>query len=341
MSAGVDFELPEGLIATEPPEAHGAPRDGVRLMVVDRGRISHAVFSRLGAFLRHGDLLVVNTSATIAAAADARRADGRPVVVHFAGPSEEGAWLVELRKPDQSGPVRDVDPGEVLALGDGSQLQVLAPATPGSSRLWEASLANGRGVSEWLRTHARPITYAHAAPRPLADYQTVFARHPGSAEMPSAARPFTLELVIDLLRSGVNVAPVVLHAGVSSLEIGELPPPERFEVSTGSAQLINAAREAGNRVIAVGTTVARAVESLVAPDGWVDAGSGWTDLVLSPERPARLVDGLITGWHEPRSTHLLLLESVAGHDAVAAAYASALDQGYHWHEFGDSCLLLR
>ncbi|MGH7686077.1 MAG: S-adenosylmethionine:tRNA ribosyltransferase-isomerase [Candidatus Dormibacteria bacterium] len=340
-SAGVEFELPDGLIATEPPEAHGTPRDGVRLMVVDRGRISHTVFSSLGVLLRRGDLLVVNTSATVAAAADARRADGSPVVVHFSGPSEEGAWLVELRKPDQSGPVLDVDPGETLALRDGSRLQVLAPATPGSLRLWEASLAGGRRVSEWLGTHARPITYAHAAPRPLHDYQTVFARNPGSAEMPSAARPFSLELVIDLLRRGVNIAPVVLHAGVSSLEIGELPPPERFEVTAGSAQLINAAREAGDRVIAVGTTVARAVETLVAPDGWVDAGSGWTDLVLSPERPARAFDGLITGWHEPRSTHLLLLESVASHYAVAAAYASALDQGYRWHEFGDSCLLLR
>ncbi|HEX6537842.1 MAG TPA: S-adenosylmethionine:tRNA ribosyltransferase-isomerase [Candidatus Dormibacteraeota bacterium] len=339
--AALDFELPEALLATEPPEAHGAPRDGVRLMVVEHGEISHGVFSDLGALLRNGDLLVVNTSATLASAAEGRRADGRPVVVHFAGPSPDGAWLIEVRRPDQGGPIRDLAPGETLRLEGGARLQLLAPATPGATRLWEASLLSGGRVADWLRRHGRPIAYSHAPRRPLADYQTVFARHPGSAEMPSAGRPFSLELVVDLLTRGVNFAPVLLHAGVSSLELGELPPPERFEITAGSAQLINAAREAGSRVIAVGTTVVRAVETLVAPDGWVDAGSGWTDLVLSPERPVRAFDGLITGWHEPRSSHLLLLQAVAGQDAVAAAYQAALSHGYRWHEFGDSCLFLR
>jgi S-adenosylmethionine:tRNA ribosyltransferase-isomerase len=169
----------------------------------------------------------------------------------------------------------------------------------------------------------------------------VFARTPGSAEMPSAGRPFSLELVADLISRGVAFAPLVLHAGVSSLEIDELPPAERFEVPGATARLINATRQAGHRVIAVGTTVVRAVETVAAPDGTVTSGAGWTDLVLSPDRPVRAFDGLITGWHEPRSSHLLLLESVAGHDAVSRAYAAALDEGYRWHEFGDSCLLLR
>lgn len=339
-AARLDFELPERLIATEPPEAHGTPRDAVRLMVVDRGEISHAVFHDLGSFLRPGDLLVVNTSATVPAAVDAWRFDGRQVVLHIAGPSQDGAWLVEARRPDQRGPVLDIAPGETLALGDGATAQFVASWTRGTARLWEASLTVGQRVSEWLRLHARPIAYSHARPRPLEDYQTVFARHPGSAEMPSAGRPFSLELVIELLSRGVNFAPVLLHAGVSSLEIGELPPPERFAVSVETARLINRARCEGGRVIGVGTTVARAVETVAAPDGRVQPAEGWTDVVLSPERPVRAIDGLVTGWHEPRSTHLLLLEAVAGHDAVAAAYASALEHGYRWHEFGDSCLLL-
>ena len=340
-AAALDFELPDALLATEPPEAHGASRDGVRLMVVEHGEISHLVFRALGAALRDGDLLVVNTSATVASAAEGRRADGRPVVVHFAGPSPEGAWLIEVRRPDQTGPVRDLAPGETLLLDAGGSLQLLAPAMPGATRLWEASLLGGWRVADWLRRHGRPIAYSHAPPRPLADYQTVFARHPGSAEMPSAGRPFTLELVVDLLTHGVNFAPVLLHAGVSSLESGELPPPERFEVPPDTARLINRARSEGGRVIGVGTTVMRAVETVAARDGHVDPGAGWTDLVLSAERPVSAFDGLITGWHEPRSSHLLLLEAVAGHDSVAAAYASALANGYRWHEFGDSCLLVR
>jgi S-adenosylmethionine:tRNA ribosyltransferase-isomerase len=310
-------------------------------MVVAGGEIHHAAFHDIGSFLRPGDLLVVNTSATVAAAVDARRFDGRRVVLHVAGPSPDGAWLVEVRRPDQRGPVLDIAPGETLTLVDGATAQLLAPWTPRTPRLWEASLAVGQRVGDWLPRHGRPITYSHARPRPLDDYQTVFARHPGSAEMPSAGRPFSLDLVVDLLSRGVNFAPVLLHAGVSSLEMGELPPPERFVVSVESARLINRARREGGRVIAVGTTVARAVETVAAHDGRVLPGEGWADVVLSPERPVRAIDGLVTGWHEPRSTHLLLLQAVAGHDAVAAAYISALENGYHWHEFGDSCLLLR
>ncbi|MBV8528829.1 MAG: S-adenosylmethionine:tRNA ribosyltransferase-isomerase, partial [Candidatus Dormibacteraeota bacterium] len=209
-------------------------------------------------------------------------------------------------------------------------------------RLWEAALSGTVPVAEWLRRHARPIAYSHSERRrPLSEYQTVFARTPGSAEMPSAGRPFSLELVAGLVARGVAFAPLVLHAGVSSLETDELPPPERFEVPEATARLINATRQAGGRVIAVGTTVVRAVETVAAADGAVTSGAGWTDLVLSPERPVRAFDGLITGWHEPRSSHLRLLESAVGHETVAAAYAAALAEGYHWHEFGDSCLLLR
>lgn len=337
----LDFELPDELIAVEPPEAHGTPRDGVRLMVVHGRRVSHAYFRDLGSSLREGDLLVVNTSATVAAAVDATRPGGASVVVHFAGPSRDGAWVVEVRRPDQRGPILDIAPGETLRL-DGADLQLLSPLTPRSARLWEAVLSGTVPVSEWLRRHARPIAYSHAPGRwPLSEYQTVFARTPGSAEMPSAGRPFSLELVAELVSRGVGFAPLVLHAGVSSLETDELPPPERFEVPEATARLINATRQARGRVIAVGTTVVRAVETAAAPDGTVTAGAGWTDLVLSADRPVRAFDGLITGWHEPRSSHLLLLESVAGHEAVATAYAAALDQRYHWHEFGDSCLLLR
>jgi S-adenosylmethionine:tRNA ribosyltransferase-isomerase len=158
--------------------------------------------------------------------------------------------------------------------------------------------------------------------------------------MPSAGRPFTDRLVTNLVRAGVAVAPVTLHAGVSSLEPGEAPPAERYRVPASTAALVNHTRDHGGRVVAVGTTVTRALETVAGPRGRVRAGVGWTDLVLEPARPARVVTGLVTGWHAPDASHLLLLEAMAGADLVAEAYAAALAEGYLWHEFGDSCLLL-
>jgi S-adenosylmethionine:tRNA ribosyltransferase-isomerase len=340
-SETLTFELPDALLATEPPETHGT-RDGVRLMVVEGTRITHTVFRRLASFLHAGDLLVVNTSATVAAAADGARAGGRPVVVHLANPWGDGEWLVEIRRPDQRGPVRDLEPGETITLERGAELRLVDRWRPESARLWTARFLGGEVFAEWMHGHGRPIAYGHTAHAlPLASYQTVFARDPGSAEMPSAGRPFSVELIVELMARGVAFAPVLLHAGVSSLEVGELPPPERYRVGSSTARLINATRANGGRVIAIGTTVARAVETVAAPGGTVTAGSGWTELVLSPRRPAWAVDGLVTGWHEPRSTHLLLLDAIAGARPVRLAYDAALAGGYRWHEFGDSCLFLR
>jgi S-adenosylmethionine:tRNA ribosyltransferase-isomerase len=174
----------------------------------------------------------------------------------------------------------------------------------------------------------------------LSSYQTVFARRPGSAEMASAARPFSVELVTSLVSAGIVIAPITLHAGVSSAEQGEPPTAEPFEVPPATAWLANMTRASGGRVIAVGTTATRAVESAADPDGTVHAATGWTDLVLESGRPPRVVDGLITGWHDAGASHLLLLEAVAGRALVAAAYREAIAHGYLWHEFGDSALLL-
>ena len=135
-------------------------------------------------------------------------------------------------------------------------------------------------------------------------YQTVFATEPGSAEMPSAARPFTPELVTRLVSSGVQIAPLLLHTGVASLEDHEPPYEEFFRVPPETADRVNAAKRAGRRVVAVGTTVVRALETVTDGRGTTSPGSGWTDLVITPDRPLRAVNGLITGLHEPRATHL-------------------------------------
>jgi S-adenosylmethionine:tRNA ribosyltransferase-isomerase len=339
------FERTPASDAVEPPEAHGVARDGVRLMVATPGDVVHGRFADLGDYLEPGDLLIVNNSATLPAAATGIRPKQGPVAVHFSAALDDHLWVVELRPAgNATGHLPDVEPGERIGLPDGGALVVIAshprPRVAGS-RLWTARLAIEGDVTAYLGRHGRPIRYSYV-PRawPLSSYQTVFARLPGSAEMASAARPFSTELVTSLVAAGIVIAPITLHAGVSSAEPGEPPTPEPFEVPAATARLINLTRASGGRVIAVGTTATRALESAADPDGTVHGASGWTDLVLGPDRPPRVVDGLITGWHDAGASHLLLLEAVAGPALVAAAYRLAIKCGYLWHEFGDSALLL-
>jgi S-adenosylmethionine:tRNA ribosyltransferase-isomerase len=356
--------------ASQPPEARGLARDGVRLLAATPDGLVHARFRDLPRFLAPGDLLVVNTSATLAAALPAQRAGGRAVTVHLSNQLDNGTWLVELRQ-GRAEPRRLSDgvPGEVIALpGDGSVTLLRPYPDPAATRIWEAAVTTGGGpVHSYLARHGQPIRYSYVPGRwPLTAYQTVFAHSPGSAEMPSAARPFTADLVTRLIAAGVVMAPITLHTGVASLEAGEAPLPEWFEVPQPTADLVNLTRAAGRRVIAVGTTCTRALESALAGSagqavpvddddlvadpvavpvddsvtGTVTARRGWTSLVLGPDHPARVVTGLITGWHEAGASHLALLEAVAGRALVEASYREAEAAGYLWHEFGDSCLLL-
>ncbi|SEF36912.1 S-adenosylmethionine:tRNA ribosyltransferase-isomerase [Amycolatopsis pretoriensis] len=329
----IRFDLPAELSASAPPEARGVARDGVRLLVASPAGVHHSVFSSLGSFLSAGDLLVVNTSGTLPAAVDAVR-DGRPIAVHFSTALDDGSWIVELRAP--GGPLLDGRAGELVSLPGGASLTLQAPFAPGSRRLWRATVSVP--VQGFLASAGRPIRYGYVPGEwPLSDYQTVFAREPGSAEMPSAARPFTASLVTRLVSDGVLFAPLVLHTGVSSPEAGEPPQAERYRVPPTTAALVSWVRSQGGRVIAVGTTAARALESAAQ----LGTASGWTNLVLGPERPARVVDGIVTGLHAPDASHLLLLEAVAGRELVQRAYDAAVERKYLWHEFGDVSLLLR
>lgn len=339
LAPALEFSLPAGSEATEPPEERGLARDQVRLLVADGDGTHHARFTDLGRFLRRGDLLVVNTSLTLAAAVATTREDGRAAVAHLSTALDDGSWLVELRPAvHATGPIEDVAVGEWMTLAGGARLVTLSSAGP---RLWRCRIDVHGDVVDYLWAHGHPIGYSYLRGSwPLSAYQTDFAWTPGSAEMPSAGRPFSTGLVTALLAQGVVVAPITLHCGVSSLGVGEAPLAERYEVPAATADLVNLTRRAGRRVVAVGTTVTRALETVASPDGWVRPDAGWTDLVLAPDRPARAVDGIISGWHEPGASHLSLLEAVAGHRLVARAYDAALGAGYLWHEFGDSCLLL-
>jgi S-adenosylmethionine:tRNA ribosyltransferase-isomerase len=357
----LDFALPPALAAAAPPEARGLARDAVRLLVsrATDDQIDHLRVRSLPTLLAHGDVLVVNASATLPAALPAWRAargdaPAERVALHLSSPmpdAPEERWIVELRRPadDGSRPLLDARAGERLRLGPDAEAMLVAPFAPagrpvprvGGVRLWEAALTCPDGVVAHARRHGAPIRYGYArAAWPLDDYQTVFASEPGSAEMPSAGRPFTRALVRALERAGVRIAPLVLHTGVASLESDEAPYPERYRVPAETADAVNRAHDAGGRVVAVGTTVVRALETVADPDGRVHAGAGWTELVITPSRGVRAVDALLTGLHEPRSSHLAMLEALAGRARLATAYAAALRERYLWHEFGDAHLIL-
>ena len=329
MTAQLDFDLPARLEAHEPPE----PRDSVRLLVGERGtgEVSHHRFTDLPGLLRPGDVLVVNTSGTLPAAVPVTDS---PLTVHFSTATADGSWLVELRRgfaPYDAGV-----PGQRYPLVGGGAVTLREQYSRG--RLWTAHVdtAAAASVLDYLYAHGAPIRYSYVDRAwPLGAYQTVFGVHPGSAEMPSAGRPFTHALVTRLVAAGVLLVPVLLHTGVASPEAHERPYPERFAVPATTRRVVARARADGGRVIAVGTTAVRALET-----AWTGAASGWTDLVITPERGVRVVDGLLTGFHEPRASHLDMLAAVAGTPLLERCYAAALEAGYLWHEFGDVNLLL-
>jgi S-adenosylmethionine:tRNA ribosyltransferase-isomerase len=355
------FELPRELEAGEPPEARGLRRDEVRLMVsyLDNDSVIHSRFGDLPEFLRAGDTLVVNTSGTMNAALPAERSDGTPLTVHLSTHLPADLWVVELRSSSGHEPVLDGKSGEVLSLPAGASMVLHTPylsekrqGDEESNRLWISTLNLPVNLDDYLDLHGSPIRYGYVRESwPASYYQTVYATEVGSAEMPSAGRAFTPELITRLVANGVSVVPLILHTGVASLEDDEPPYEEFYRVPPETAAAINTARAAGRRVVAVGTTVVRALETVTDRDGSIHPGEGWTDVFITPERGIRSVDAMLTGLHEPRSTHLSMLEalvesvsryplSTSGAEHLEVAYTEALKRGYLWHEFGDLHLIL-
>jgi S-adenosylmethionine:tRNA ribosyltransferase-isomerase len=362
----LDFDLPPELEADAPPEARGFERDEVRLMVSYRSddRVVHATFRDIGDFLESGDVLVINTSATMNAALDVEREDGTALELHLSTRLPADLWIVEFRRPTDvaTEPFQYAMAGETLRLPGEATATLHAPYPSGSpprkgSRLWISTLDLPEPLDKYLERYGFPIRYGYVRESwPSSYYQTVYATETGSAEMPSAGRAFTPELLTHLVARGVQVAPLLLHTGVASLEDNEPPYEEFYRVPPETARLVNAARASGRRVVAVGTTVVRALETVTEPDSTAHPGEGWTSLIVTPERGIRSVDAMLTGLHEPRSTHLAMLEALVEREPPAPAskrplattrrehleiaYAEALREGYLWHEFGDLHLIL-
>jgi S-adenosylmethionine:tRNA ribosyltransferase-isomerase len=337
------FDLPAELEASVPPEARGVARDAVRMMVAHRldEELIHTRFCELPRYLEEGDLIVVNTSGTLAAEVPGTDRSGRRLDVRLSTRLPGGLWTVEVRRGGE--PYFTAEPGEAIELPLGGRVVLVAPYAPHAAgvRLWVATVSAPEPLFAYLAVHGRPIAYGYVHGRwPLSAYQNVFATEPGSAEMPSAGRPFTPEVLARLMAGGVGVAPVLLHTGVASLEASEPPYAEFFRVSEATARRVNDVHRDGGRVIAVGTTVVRALETDVDRHGAVHPGRGWTETVVTPARAVRSVDGLLTGWHEPQASHLAMLEAVAGRATLERSYAAALAKGYLWHEFGDVHLIV-
>lgn len=356
-----DFVLPAELEAGAPPEARGLARDQVRLLVshYTSGQIAHTQFRNLPDYFEPGDLLVINTSGTLKAALAATRYNGEPLVLHLSTHLPADLWVVELRQPEgaETKPFLAAIPGETIhlpgggfarlhtpydsfqraALADSGQLPENRPPV----RLWIATLFLPDPIEPYLERYGFPIRYKYVREAwPISYYQTVYANEPGSTEMPSAGRAFTSALITQLAAKGIQIAPLVLHTGVASLEAGEPPYEEYYRVPAATARAVNAARAAGKRVVAVGTTVARALETASEPDGLAHPGQGWTDLVVTAERGLHAVTALLTGFHEPQATHLEMLAALAGYEHLRSVYQEAIAKGYLWHEFGDLHLIL-
>ena len=349
----LEFELPPELEAFEPPEAKGLSRDAVRLLISRKrdDSLVHTHFHDLPDYLEAGDVLVINTSGTLPAALPATREDGTILELHLSTHLPADLWIVELRTPATRAtmPFRDARAGESLILPGGARVQILAPylmdrtlsPTPASSRLWVSMLELPESLIPYLHCYGKPIRYGYVHHDwSLEHYQTVYATEAGSAEMPSAGRAFTPELLTRLIAKGVQIAPLILHTGVASLEEHEPPYEEFYRVPLETARTVNQARTDGRRVIAVGTTVVRALETVTDAHAVTHPGEGWTRLIVTPQRGIRAVNGILTGWHEPKATHLAMLEAIASRHHLEISYSAALEHGYLWHEFGDLHLIL-
>jgi S-adenosylmethionine:tRNA ribosyltransferase-isomerase len=349
----IEFSLPSELEAGAPPEARGLRRDQVRLMVSNTAtdQVRHSRFYNIDKYLNAGDVLVINTSRTRNSALLASREDGTPLELHLSTHFDDDLWTVELRTIDELGKTKHFEgaregqvlnlPGPASATLQGPYISDCIENSPPSETLWLAKIRFPYDMDDYLERHGFPIRYNYVKEKwPLSFYQTVYATEPGSAEMPSAGRPFTARLLKRLKSKGIQIAPLILHTGVSNIESHEPPYKEFYRVTEETAQLVNEARDAGRRVVAVGTTAIRALETVTNGDGKTHAGEGWTCLVITPPRGLRSVNALITGMHEPEASHLAILEALAGRAHLKIAYEEALRKGYLWHEFGDLHLIL-
>lgn len=342
-SSIIQFDLPQHLACPKPTEERNIARDEVRLLVTtNSGQIEHSTFNHLPSLLQKDDVLVVNTSATIPSALPILLPEGRQGKLHLSTRLNNKKWLVEITG-NKTVRWYGGEEGVIFQLPSGGNVRLEQRFYKNSQwlDLWIADFNINRSMQSYLFANALPIQYDKLDRQyPLSYYQTFFSFHRGSSEMPSAGRGFTAGLITRLLKKGVTFAPIILHTGVSSLEENETPYPEYTEIDPVTTSIINTAKSEGRHIIAVGTTAIRAIETAVNNEGIVTSFRGNTELFIDENYTMKVVDGLLTGFHEPRASHLNMLQSVGGFEHINRAYKEAINAGYYWHQFGDLHLIL-
>ncbi|HAI85675.1 MAG TPA: tRNA preQ1(34) S-adenosylmethionine ribosyltransferase-isomerase QueA [Firmicutes bacterium] len=336
-----DYELPERLIAQAPLAA----RDASRLMVLvrDERRIEHRHFGDLPSYLSPGDVLVLNDTRVIPARLRATRPTGGRVEILLLQPRGGDVWECLAR------PGRRAQVGQTLTFADGRMIGHVLSKTEYGGRVVEFRATEGETVDAVVDAIGE-MPVPHYIKRRLEQserYQTVYARERGSAAAPTAGLHFTPELLGQIERAGVAIARVTLHVGLGTFRpvkterVEEhVMHAEHYEVSEATADVINSARSAGGRVVAVGTTTVRTLESAAGVDGRVMPGSGWTSIFIYPGYTFRAVDAMVTNLHLPKSTLIMMVSAFAGRDFVFDAYRRAVQEEYRFFSFGDAMLIL-
>ncbi len=340
-----NFNLPKILECSTPSEERGIGRDEVKLMISNKytNEIHHKKFKEIDAFLEEGDVLIVNTSGTMNAALSVELPNSKKGRLHLSTQIASDKHLVEIREVENNETKRfhDLEAGEQLQLEHGGKVKLIEPYYENKQdkshiQLWVVEFDISQDLNSYLEKYGSHIKYFGVDKKyPTEYYQTCFVTEKGSTEMPSAGRAFTPNLITKLIAKGIQFAPILLHTGISSLEANEKPYPEYFSVSQASADVINNAKKNGNRIIAVGTTAIRAIESSLNEENKVIANEGLTDLFVTPERGLKVIDSMITGFHEPKASHLLMMEALVNREHLELCYQSAIKKEYKWHEFGD------
>jgi S-adenosylmethionine:tRNA ribosyltransferase-isomerase len=350
LDRALPFHLPAELNADRPPERRGVARDRVRLLVIDRDshRLMHTRFDRIAEFLAPGDLLVFNSSRTLPATlAGSVRNSKLAVEVRLAELLPDDTWLALLVRSLQNKAENVFAKGLILDFEQDLSCEVL-DQDQRIPRLWRIRFSkSGTEFLDLIYRIGQPVRYRYlSAPWRLSYYQTVYALQPGASEMPSAGRAFTWRLLLGLRHHGVGSTSITLHTGLSSyldseLDRQHLASEEEYWVSEEAAAKIRRARDSGRRIVAVGTTVVRALESAAMESGGdVRACHQYTQLRIAADYRLQVVNGLLTGLHEPEASHLDLLAAFVPPDKIYAAYNEAIERHYLWHEFGDLNLIL-
>ncbi|HEX6370603.1 MAG TPA: tRNA preQ1(34) S-adenosylmethionine ribosyltransferase-isomerase QueA [Longimicrobium sp.] len=337
-----DFHLPAEQVAQAP----AGRRDASRLLVVDRasGELHHRTFSDLVEYIPAGDALVLNETRVFPARLLGRKATGAAAEILLLHPhqGEEKVWTALVR------PGGKLKPGRTVEIGPELSVEIVA-STPGGERI--VRLVTPLGLTEALDRYGEvplpPYVERSATDADRERYQTVYARTRGSVAAPTAGLHFTPGMLEAMEARGVRIVRLVLHVGVGTFRPVETEDPaehrmhrEWYHVPPQAADALNATRAAGGAIWSVGTTVTRTLESVATEDGIVHPGEGWTDIFIRPPYRFKAVDHLVTNFHLPRSTLLMLVSAFGGYERVMGAYADAIDRGYRFYSYGDAMLLV-